>query len=58
MPWNYDYSDEIYDGLFISNGPGDPALAWSAVENLRKAMTVSFFFISSVSFSVLQDVPM
>jgi len=36
VPWNYDYSDDIYDGLFISNGPGDPALAWDAVLNLRK----------------------
>ncbi|KAI1183524.1 pyrABCN [Nemania serpens] len=26
-PWNYDFSGEKdYDGLFISNGPGDPAV--------------------------------
>jgi len=26
-PWDYDFSDEKdYDGLFISNGPGDPAV--------------------------------
>ncbi len=24
VPWNHDISQEEYDGLFISNGPGDP----------------------------------
>ncbi len=24
VPWDYDISAEVYDGLFISNGPGDP----------------------------------
>jgi carbamoyl-phosphate synthase small subunit len=24
VPWNHDISMETYDGLFISNGPGDP----------------------------------
>ncbi|KAJ7380438.1 Gly-Xaa carboxypeptidase [Desmophyllum pertusum] len=38
VPWNYDYSDDIYDGLFISNGPGDPAMVWDAVLNLRKVL--------------------
>lgn len=38
VPWNHDYSQELYDGLFISNGPGDPALAWDAVLNLRKVL--------------------
>lgn len=38
VPWNYDYSEDIYDGLFISNGPGDPAMVWDAVLNLRKVL--------------------
>ena len=42
MPWNYDYSEDIYDGLFISNGPGDPAMVWDAVLNLRKVW-LSFY---------------
>ncbi|KAL7076973.1 hypothetical protein ACQ4LE_003728 [Meloidogyne hapla] len=25
VPWNYEFDIEDYDGLFISNGPGDPA---------------------------------
>lgn len=38
VPWNYDYSDESYDGLFISNGPGDPAICTPAIQQLQKAM--------------------
>lgn len=38
VPWDYDVSAETesYDGLFISNGPGDPATLTNTVENLRK----------------------
>ncbi len=36
LPWDYDYSQEHFDGIFLSNGPGDPALATDAVTNLRK----------------------
>lgn len=38
VPWNYDYTSLKYDGLFISNGPGDPNNCGAAVEVLRKAM--------------------
>ncbi|MBI9069701.1 MAG: glutamine-hydrolyzing carbamoyl-phosphate synthase small subunit [Salinivirgaceae bacterium] len=38
VPWNYDYFNDDYDGLFISNGPGDPAMCKEAIENLSKAM--------------------
>ena len=24
VPWDYDFNQEDYDGLFLSNGPGDP----------------------------------
>ena len=36
VPWNYDISQDTYDGLFLSNGPGDPALAYEAIANLKK----------------------
>lgn len=26
VPWDYDFTEEQYDGLFISNGPGDPSV--------------------------------
>jgi carbamoyl-phosphate synthase small subunit len=38
VPWNYDYNNLEFDGLFISNGPGDPNNCNEAVVNLRKAM--------------------
>lgn len=39
VPWDYDFSSEDYDGLFISNGPGDPALCTVTVDHLRTALT-------------------
>lgn len=38
VPWNYDFNTLQFDGLFISNGPGDPNNCGEAVENIRKAM--------------------
>eukprot|EP00117_Sycon_ciliatum_P002084 scpid10248/ scgid7469/ Carbamoyl-phosphate synthase [ammonia], mitochondrial; Carbamoyl-phosphate synthetase I len=38
VPWNHDCSVEDYDGLFISNGPGDPELATAAITNLQKVL--------------------
>lgn len=39
VPWDYDFSGEEYDGLFISNGPGDPKQCKVTVRNLTKAFT-------------------
>ena len=38
VPWNYDYSQEDYDALFVSNGPGDPELCLPTVHFIKKAM--------------------
>ncbi len=35
VPWDYDFSDEEYDGVFISNGPGDPVMCAQTVENVK-----------------------
>lgn len=37
VPWDYDYSQEDYDGLFISNGPGDPKQCAATVNNLSRS---------------------
>ena len=37
VPWDYDYNNDDYDGLFISNGPGDPKYCEATVANLKKA---------------------
>jgi len=38
VPWDYDYSGEEFDGLFITNGPGDPAICKPAIHHLEHAM--------------------
>jgi carbamoyl-phosphate synthase small subunit len=37
VPWDWDISKEEYDGLFISNGPGDPKLCAITIDSLREA---------------------
>lgn len=39
VPWNYDYTDMEFDGLFLANGPGDPDMCSEAVEIIRKQMS-------------------
>ena len=38
VPWDYDFNQEDYDGLFLSNGPGDPTACGKTIESIRKAM--------------------
>ena len=38
VPWDYDFSTIDYDGLFISNGPGDPNMCETTVSHIRKAL--------------------
>ena len=38
VPWDYDFNQLQFDGLFISNGPGDPDTCDAAVQNIRRAM--------------------
>ena len=41
VPWDYDFprlAGKDYDGLFISNGPGDPAMLSKTVQHISAAM--------------------
>lgn len=38
VPYDYDFTQEQYDGVFLSNGPGDPTLCTETIAILRKAM--------------------
>lgn len=38
VPWDYDYHQLEFDGLFISNGPGNPDFCEETVRNIRKTM--------------------
>lgn len=41
VPWNYDYTNDEFDGLFLTNGPGDPDMCEETVEIVRKQMNKS-----------------
>ena len=38
VPWDYDFTQEKYDGIVLSNGPGDPTAVKETVENVKKAL--------------------
>lgn len=38
VPFDYDYTQEEFDGLFLSNGPGDPMLCKETIEILKKGL--------------------
>ncbi|MEI7724269.1 MAG: glutamine-hydrolyzing carbamoyl-phosphate synthase small subunit [Bacteroidota bacterium] len=38
VPWDYDFTREEYDGLVISNGPGDPMQCSATIHHLRKVI--------------------
>jgi carbamoyl-phosphate synthase small subunit len=40
VPWNYDYHNEEFDGLFLTNGPGDPKMCDKTIYNISKSLAV------------------
>ncbi len=38
VPWDYDFTNEEFDGVFISNGPGDPAMCDDTVKYIKSAI--------------------
>lgn len=40
VPWDYPFFNEKYDGLFLSNGPGDPSLCTVIIANLKKILKI------------------
>ncbi|KAJ8319880.1 hypothetical protein KUTeg_001467 [Tegillarca granosa] len=38
VPWNHPLDSKEYDGLFISNGPGDPQMCVDTIQNLKKVV--------------------
>jgi carbamoyl-phosphate synthase small subunit len=41
VPWDYDFLQEEFDGLFISNGPGDPTACVATIKNIQRAMLLN-----------------
>lgn len=38
VPYDYDYTSETYDAVFVSNGPGNPQHLQSTIQHLQKSM--------------------
>ena len=38
VPWDFDYSKESYNGLFISNGPGNPKMCETTINHLSESL--------------------
>ncbi|XP_015120937.1 CAD protein [Diachasma alloeum] len=41
VPWDHDLSSLPFDGLFLSNGPGDPSMCLKTIQNLRSFLSAS-----------------
>lgn len=39
VPWDYDFTREACDGIFLSNGPGDPARCDKTIDHIRQMLT-------------------
>lgn len=40
VPWDYDFTQIDYDGLMLSNGPGDPQMCAATIEHIRRAIEI------------------
>jgi carbamoyl-phosphate synthase small subunit len=38
VPWDYDFMDETFHGVVISNGPGDPKMCVATIEHVQRLM--------------------
>ena len=38
VPWNYDFTQEQYDGVMITNGPGDPKMCHETIKIIQKVL--------------------
>ncbi|XP_071964992.1 multifunctional protein CAD-like [Antedon mediterranea] len=41
VPWDHPLQNEVYDGLFLSNGPGDPTQCNVTIDNLKVILNKS-----------------
>ena len=46
VPWDYDFNELEFDGLFISNGPGDPDTCDAAVQTSVKRCRIRNYLFS------------
>jgi carbamoyl-phosphate synthase small subunit len=39
VPWDFDYQNEDFDGLFLTNGPGDPKMCKPTINNIKRSFS-------------------
>ncbi len=42
VPWDYDFNTHDFDGLFLTNGPGDPDRCEKTVEHIRQFLNSKY----------------
>jgi carbamoyl-phosphate synthase small subunit len=42
VPWDYDFLADDFDGLVLSNGPGDPKMCVQTIAHVRRAMEAGY----------------
>jgi carbamoyl-phosphate synthase small subunit len=42
VPWNYDFFEEQFDGVLISNGPGDPKMCSPTIAHVKRALEENY----------------
>lgn len=58
VPWDHDFTNEACDGVFVSNGPGDPMFCTKTVEHIKKAMSApnpKYAPLASFIFSIIKQ---
>ncbi len=40
VPWDYKFAEEDYDGIMLSNGPGNPEMCKETISQIQKAMAI------------------
>ncbi|KAJ2815342.1 Carbamoyl-phosphate synthase, partial [Coemansia sp. 'formosensis'] len=48
VPWDHDFLAETMDGLFLSNGPGDPTTITATIERVKQALALKKFPIFGI----------
>ncbi|KAJ2742407.1 Carbamoyl-phosphate synthase [Coemansia sp. BCRC 34301] len=48
VPWDHDFLAEPMDGLFLSNGPGDPTTITTTIERVKRALALQKFPIFGI----------
>ena len=58
VPWDYDFNQLDFDGLFLANGPGDPERSSKTVEHIRTFLRNEELRIKSEEFAAATPRPL